>query len=209
MGKGAGRLFSAADLDSITAAVQAAEAGTSGEIAVVIAPHSRSVLADHWLQAAIWSLLASVATLVLTRYDDWGAYYRFSQAALVGLAVFGLALVIFYVAATRPRQMARACWRSAMKHFERLEPTRAQTAVLIFMSIAERQAVVIADRAIASKLPPEYWHKPQGMIARALRDRRPMEGIEAALSEIGTQLAQFFPRSPDDVNELPDRPTVV
>lgn len=202
------QLFTESDLDHITAAVGAAETKTSGEIAVVIVPHSRFWFGDYWTQAALWGVIASAGFLFLSRYDDWGVFYRYAQATITGLAVFGLILAIFYVRALRPGQMSRSCWRNALNHFIRLDPTSAHTAVLILVSIHEKQAVVIADRAIAEKLPQEYWHRPQGMMAQALREGEPAAGMVAAIAEIGRQLAHYFPREADDINELPDRPQI-
>ena len=208
MGARVSRLFSEADLDRITSAVKAAEAKTSGEIAVVIVPHSRFWFSDHWAQAALWGVIASAGFLFLSRYDDWGMVYRYAQATIAGLAFFGLALAIFYFWASRPGQVSRSCWRNALNHFTQLGPTSAHTAVLILIAVREKHAVVIADHAIADKLPQEYWHKPQGMMAQALREGEAALGIVTAIAEIGSRLAQFFPRAADDVNELPDRPQI-
>jgi putative membrane protein len=201
-------IFSESDLDCITAAVGNAEADTSGEIAVVIVPHSRFWFRDGWLQAALCASIAGAGYLLLSRYDNWGEFYLFLQATKVGASVFGLALVFFSWWSFRPAQITANCRRNALGHFARLSPTRAQTAVLILISVAEERAVIIADRGIAEKLPADYWHIPQAAIAHALQEGRPTDGLVAAVAEIGGQLAHHFPRSDDDKNELPDRPRI-
>jgi putative membrane protein len=200
------RVLSDADLDAITAAVASAETGTAGEIAVVIVPHSRSWRTDGWLQAAVLGLLAGLAYLLSARYGNWGTFYPFARATIVGAATFGVALVFFAYWSHRPAQLVRECWRNALRHFGALSPTRGRTAVLILLSLAEQRAVIIADRGIAGRVAPDYWHKPQRMIAQALADGRPVEGLVAAIAEIGARLAEHFPRAADDRNELPDRP---
>jgi putative membrane protein len=203
-----GRMFSEADLDRIGDAVAAAESGTTGEVAVVIAPHSRTWLRDGWVLAALFGLVAGAGYLALGRIDNWGTFFPYMRATLIGAAVFGASLLFLSYWSFRPRQMERNCRRHALRHFAALAPTRARTAVLILVSLEERQAVVIADRGIAGHLPQDYWHKPQGMIARAIDDNRPVDGLVAAIAEIGSQLARYFPRTADDTNELPDRPVI-
>jgi len=38
-----------------------------------------------------------------------------------------------------------------------------------------------------------------------MREGRPRDGLAHAVGEIGEALARFFPRGPDDRNELSDR----
>ena len=42
-------------------------------------------------------------------------------------------------------------------------------------------------------------------LIKAVREGRPGDGIEAAIERVGTVLAEHFPRSADDVNEIPDK----
>jgi len=208
MGADVNRVFSEADLDRITQAVQAAEAKSSGEIAVVIVPHSRTWFMDGGIHSALWAVIAGLSYLFILRYDNWGAFYPFRQATIVSIAVFGLALMFFSFWSFRPAILTRACWRNALKHFAALSATQGQTAVLILVSLAEERAAIVADVGIARKVPADYWHKPQSMIAKAMEEGGHVQGLTAAIAEIGGTLAQHFPRAADDVNELPDRPQI-
>jgi putative membrane protein len=38
-----------------------------------------------------------------------------------------------------------------------------------------------------------------------VREGRPAEGIVAAIERVGGVLAEHFPRSPNDINEIPDK----
>ena len=38
-----------------------------------------------------------------------------------------------------------------------------------------------------------------------VREGRPADGIVAAIERVGTVLAEHFPRSADDKNEIPDK----
>ena len=39
--------------------------------------------------------------------------------------------------------------------------TRGRTGILIYLSLGERRAEILADKAIADKVEPEVWGKPR------------------------------------------------
>lgn len=201
--------FSEADLDAIQQAVMTAEKKSSGELAIKLASHSRHWMLERLLIASLLALAALTASLLLTRESNWGTYYNFTQGALWSLvtflaAYFGLGKLL--ASASRRR---RAVWNHAMQLFYQLKPTRGHTGVLILVSCEEAQAAVIADVAIASKVPKDYWDTPHEMIMDGLRSGRHAEGIVAAVNAIGIELERYFPHAEDDQNELPDRPQIV
>ncbi len=203
------KYFSDNDLDRITEAVKAAELKTSGEIAIVLAPHSKHWLVDRLLFAAGLGILFAVVTLLLTVKNNWGTYYQYTQAAFYGIVGFLLGYFGIYAWLRRLSARHKAVWKNALHHFGKLTPTRGHTGVLIFMSMEEGEAAVIADKAIAEKLDPAYWQHPHSLIEKAMTQGKHAEGIIQAVGEIANQMSQFFPRESDDINELPDRPEIV
>lgn len=82
--------------------------------------------------------------------------------------------------------------------------TRDKTGVLILLVLDARKFIIWGDVGIHSKLPQGYWDMLSvGMIAH-FQHGNYAEGICEAVSEVGRRLAQFFPRKPDDTNEIPD-----
>jgi putative membrane protein len=203
------RCFSEGDLLQIAEAVRSAETRTSGELVVQLAPRSRSWLLDRWLWAAALAIVSAVAALYLTRQNDWGISYSFTEAGFWGLVGFLAGFYGVHLWVGRPAARHRAVWRRALRSFAQLRPTRGNTAVLIFVSVDEASAAVVADRGIAGKLDAEYWQLPHGMIERAMRQGRHAEGIIEAIREIGDRLAQHYPPAAGDTNELPDAPEIV
>ncbi len=198
------KYFSAIDLKAIESAVKQAESRTSGEIAVTIVQRSHHWFWERIGASSVAALVAMTIALWLSHSDEWGTYYNFSQAILWGLVGFVLLYLIYpllFMSAERKRLMV---WNHALEHFAKLAPTTGQTGVLVFVSLEEPNASVIADKAIAEKLPQEYWHTPQGMIMAGLKAHKHAEGIIAAVDLIGAELARNFPRQSDDRNELPD-----
>jgi putative membrane protein len=202
------KYFSSFDLKAIEDAVRKAESGTSGELVVTITPRSRRWL---WERIEIASVIGAVAMLIslwITRTSDWGMYYNFSQSLLWGIIGFALAYFVSKPILMRQERTRKIVWKHALDHFRILTPTRGRTGVLIFVSVAEHQAAVVADTGIASRLSADYWDIPHRMIGDAMRHGKHAEGIIAAVDSIGAELARHFPRENDDINELPDSVTI-
>lgn len=202
------KYFSQADLDSIEAAVTKAEASTSGEIAIELASHSRHWNTEALLYALAVSLLSMIAAFYITHDDSWGVYYDTTQALLWGgigfvVAYFGLGRIL-----KRNERRRQVVWNRALGIFNQITPTLGQTGVLVFVSLEEEQAAIVADKGIASKVPADYWHKPHGMIVTAMKQGKHAEGIVAAVETMAVELAVHFPRASDDINELPDKPKI-
>ncbi len=79
---------------------------------------------------------------------------------------------------------------------------------MILVSLTECEAAIVADKAIADKLPTSYWDHPHALLVASMKDDRHSEGLIVAIREIGAKLAEYFPTQPDDVNEMPDRPEI-
>ncbi len=203
------KYFSKIDLDAIEAAVKKAESTTSGEIVVQLASHSRNWLLERTIWALVLGAIVGVATLFLTRENDWGMYYNTSQALLWG----GIAFVVVYFAGgrllKRTARRQKIVWDRAVGLFKKLTPARGLAGVLVFLSLDEDQAAIVADKGIASKLPPDYWQQPADALDAAMKAGKHAEGVIAAIETIAVQLAEHFPGGADDSNDLPNRPQTI
>jgi putative membrane protein len=83
--------------------------------------------------------------------------------------------------------------------------THGRTGILIYLSMREHRAQILADEAIASKVPPETWGEAMAAMLEHISDGRCADGMIAAVGKVGAVLAEHFPRAEDDTNELPDR----
>jgi putative membrane protein len=83
--------------------------------------------------------------------------------------------------------------------------TAGRTGILIYLSMREHRAEIVAEEAIASKVSAEVWGEAMALMLPHLKDGRLAEGMAAAVTRVGEVLAEHFPRSPDDINEIPDR----
>ncbi|WP_156679190.1 TPM domain-containing protein [Sphingomonas profundi] len=213
-----------ADHAKVTAAVTAAELTTDGEIVTIVANRSDSYhdVALHWALLAMFLMLAVIATVpdfflgLLDRADGWS--HDYSKGALLGLLLMLLAAMFLLwrvvlswtplrMALTPRATKARRVRRRAIAFFavgtERR--TEERIGVLLYLSLAEHQAEIVADRAIHALVTPETWGEAMAALIEAVRDGRAGDGMAAAVERIGAVLAQHFPKTPTDRNELPDR----
>ena len=100
----------------------------------------------------------------------------------------------------RVRQRAVTCFRVGAER-----RTHGRTGILIYLSLDEHRAEIVADEAIAGKVAPEVWGDAMAAMLAHLRDGRLADGLVAAVERVGAVLAEHFPRAEDDHNELPDR----
>ncbi|MDT0507216.1 hypothetical protein [Novosphingobium sp. MMS21-SN21R] len=217
--------MSEADHKLVSDAVAAAEAQSAGEIVTIVTPRSDS----YHDVALVWSALVAFAALCALEIAP--LFYLELVERLLGLwahewsprAVLGLALTVaalkfggMYllmrftplgrwltprrVRNGRVRERALTCFRVGAE-----SRTSGRTGVLIYLSLAEHRAEIIADAAIASKVSPETWGIAMKAMLDPLRQGQMAQGMAAAVAEVGKVLTEHFPRSDDDVNELPDR----
>jgi len=217
--------LSAEDHAKVTAAVTAAEAHTSGEIVTVVARQSDRYhdVALHWGVLAMLLVLALLAVfpgvaeaIHLRLIDGWAEQVPASSLYTIALvlmaATFLLARLIFAplalrMALTPGATKTRRVRAKAMQLFRTGTEKRtvAATGVLLYLSLAEHRAELIADEAIHIRVDADVWGHAMASLIAHVKDLRPGDGMAAAVGEIGVVLAEHFPRSDDDTNELPDR----
>jgi len=89
-------------------------------------------------------------------------------------------------------------------HRLRMHTTRERNAVLIFVAPRVHKFAVIGDRAIHEKCGDEFWQRIVEGMRRHFQNERFSDAMVEAVNEIGNVLARDFPKTPEDINELPD-----
>lgn len=208
----------------IAEAVCTAEAKSSGEVVTIVASQSDSY-ADI---ALIWSaaiallalvVLASATDFYLALWDRltngwasvWTPHEIFAVAAIVATLKFlGMWLILLWrplrlwltpswVKHHRVRSRAITLFKVGAER-----RTSGRTGILIYLSLAERSAEIVADEAISAKVDPRVWGDALAPMLAHLRDGRMAEGMVEAINRVGAVLAEHFPHMPDDSDELPD-----
>jgi putative membrane protein len=83
--------------------------------------------------------------------------------------------------------------------------TVGRTGVLLYLSMLEHRAEIVADEAIASKVAPEVWGDAMVALLDHVKAGNPGQGVAAAVAQMGVVLAEHFPKGSKNPNELPDR----
>ncbi len=92
----------------------------------------------------------------------------------------------------------------------RVWDTEHNNGVLVYLLLAERAIEIVADRGLASKVPPPEWQAIVSRMGSALREGRFEDGLTQALEEVSALLVTHFPVAPgaQNSNELPDEPVL-
>lgn len=196
--------ISAEDYKTIAAAIGAAEQRTCGQLVCVLAHASSSYAHVPLLWA---STLALILPWPLIYFTQWSVEWIFA-AQLVTFIVFAILLSWMPLRMMLvPRAVRRAqAHHVALEQFmvRRVSQTANRTGVLIFVSLAEHYARIIADEGIAAKVPNAQWQAAIDALIGHTRDGRIAEGFIAAIERCGAVLAEHAP--PDgSPNALPDR----
>jgi putative membrane protein len=83
--------------------------------------------------------------------------------------------------------------------------TKGRTGVLLYVSLAEHRAEIVADHSIHSKVEPDVWGEAMAALVERIKDGKPGEGMALAVEKIGAVLAEHLPPTHDNPNEIPDR----
>ena len=209
----------------VSAAVTEAEGATSGEIVTVLAEASDGYtdVALLWAAGAgftAMSVFAAFPEPFLDRWDAWfaGWGHEWTTGELVSMVIaLGLAkfLGVWLVQQWQPLKWllvpgpvkAARVRNQAVRQFKvgAERRTTGHTGVLIYLSMRERRAEIVADESIAAKVPAEVWGEAMGDMLSEIRRGRVAEGLAVGIRDVGFILAEHFPRGEDDANELPDR----
>lgn len=217
--------LSDADRQKVAAAIAAAEAQSSGEIVAVATPISDAYhdVALHWALVPLFAVLAWAAwrpTALAWWYNFlFGGWHPDpTQSELLTLLMFFAALkftIALLILKWMPLRLFltpgatkhRRVRRRAIAIFQAAAAgrTTGKTGILIYLSLAERRAEIIADEAILKITDDHTWGEAMHALLEEVREGKVGDGICAAIERVGVVLSEHFPRSGDDCNEIPDR----
>ena len=106
-------------------------------------------------------------------------------------------------AATKTRRVRRRAIAVFKAAAERR--TVGHNGVLIYLSMGEHRAEIVADRAILDVTDESVWGEAMAALIEQVKAGRPADGIVAAVHGVGEVCALHFPRSDEDRNEIPDK----
>ncbi len=202
------RLVNSAGIEKIHEAVLATEAKTSAEIVPMVVRSSSLTGHVAWILflfflVCYWAVAAQLRPqFSVLLMDACGLILSGLLAWLLSRATW-----VQRICTPKSDQLLGVQHRALLEfHLSRINTTENHTGVLIFVSILERQAVILADESIAQRFPEKTW---QELIDHLLRETRQGDfaaGMCAAIENLGEILPSEFPplggRAP---HELADR----
>ncbi len=217
--------FRPEDHAEVSAAVTEAERSSNAEIVTVVTEKSDSYhdVGLHYAVLAMLLVLAALAALPQSAVDYWTGMFLgwdgeltrelvmlflFVKLAAVFLIVrFALASMPLRMALTPGSTKTRRVRRRAVELFRVAAERRTvgRTGILLYLSLREHRAEIVADEAIVCKVAPELWGEAMADLIEEVKAGRPGAGMAKAVERIGAVLAEHFPKSSTDTNELPDR----
>jgi len=217
--------FSPEDHERISAAVAKAERNSDGEIVTIVARRSDAYhdVALHYAVLAML-LVPVLGSVVPQGWIDWGTGLLFGWNATIGFRTLMILLfvtmalfflIVRYALAYQPLRMALTPGRTKSRRVHRRAvelfrtgcemKTRGRTGVLLYLSLAEKRAEIVADQAIADKVAPDVWGEAMAVLIEEVKAGRPGLGMALAVGKIGAVLTTVLPPTLDNPNELPDR----
>ncbi len=209
----------------VTAAVADAEHHTSGEIVTIVTDLSD----DYGDIGLAWATMVAFLALSIVAFapafflglvdrflGDWGHVWLPSEYLALIFLFMGtkwlatwllmkwmplrLFLTPKHVKQSRVRARAIDLFKVGTE-----SKTLGRTGVLLYVSLREHRAEIVADEAISGKVSAEVWGDAMLALIREIRAGRPGEGMAQAVQQMGIVLALHFPKGSENPNELPDR----
>ena len=189
------------DVNEIKSAVKHAEKRTSGEIVPVILNKSDEYLYTHYLLALIFSIMGIliVDTFSINIIDN------ITTVIILSLIGFFLPHIdsIKRILLTKKEVQEEVNQKALQLFYEQgLQNTKDGTGVLIYISILEKKAIILADKGINKIVGTDYWDNEIKKLISFIKSKKMTEGVCEIISDIGGKLSEHFPVESDDKNEL-------
>jgi len=87
--------------------------------------------------------------------------------------------------------------------------TREASGILVYVQLVDRRVEILADHGITALVPQTEWDKACRRMEAAFAAKDYRRGMLGAIERITTLLAQHFPATGNNPNELDDAPIVL
>lgn len=198
-------------LDRLEQRVADVEEGTTAEVVVVIAHRSGS----YRDVAALWGVGVGLVTLLLLMVVPMGFWegtvlVLTLLAGLTGSAVAARQPALLRLVASRGRQRHNVRQRARAAFFdEAVSATRERTGLLVFYSLLENSVEVLTDHGLDAKIAKGTWHTIVAESVAAADTGGWVQAIDELLTRCAPVLAERFPCTEDNPNEISNRPRVL
>lgn len=98
-------------------------------------------------------------------------------------------------------------WARAMEvfHLLKMDNTKEENGVLIYVAIDDRQFVIYGDKGINEVVPEDFWETTKEIIVAQFKKGNFKQGLIDGILKAGHELQTHFPWTEGDKNELSDK----
>lgn len=89
-------------------------------------------------------------------------------------------------------------------HYLKMDETKLQNAVLIYVAIADKTFAIYGDKGINEVVSENFWNTTRDVMQQHFKSGNFKQGLVEGINEAGIQLKTYFPWLQDDTNELSD-----
>lgn len=194
------------DEERIRQAVADAESRTCGEIVPIIVRASDAYAHLHLMGGIAFAITAFVLGVLLSPESHPSLFL------MLQILGYGLGSLLFRIDPLKrlfltQREIEAKVFERAVHafHEHNLHKTQESTGILIMASLLEHRVQILADSGINEKVGNDAWQKAAGLLIQALKEDRPGDGFCEAIAVCGEVLAQHFPATGKNPNELLDQ----
>lgn len=218
--KTASRLFGEEERQTVNEAIREAESGTSAEIMTVVATDSGRYDRPEDIVGLFFGLACMIVAWALLQGDGQGAKgwegmpLTLQLPTLVAVLGVGFAVGTFTAMKvarlrrlfTRAKRMREEVMAAARQIFydQRVHHTAESTGLLIYLSLYERLAVILADQGVIAEVGQ---YAIDCLCEQLIQDLRKVDVTTAlcnTIADAGERLSRALPRNEGDVNQLSD-----
>ena len=204
--------FSAEEQKRICDAVHSAELKTSGELVPMLVCESHSYPLAAIRGGTLIALLTALGFTQMLADMFWlepnnlwvflGLFFPVFLICNVLINTFPRFKRCFLFGSEMDEEVQNAAFAAFFT--ERLYKTKNANGILIFISLLEHRAWVIADSGISERIPQEQWQDAVAVITNGIREHKQCQALCEAIGMIGDVLEKEFPLQDGDMNELHD-----
>jgi len=194
--------------ETLTKVVAEVEAKTSADIVVAVEPRSGNYRDVDFAVGAVVALVALAAAL----YDPARHPEPLILLDVVVLFALGAWISSAWPAVRRAftsrrrREAQVRAGAEAAYYDERVGGTTSRTGVLVYLSLLERQLLVLADQGITNAVAANAWNACVVDLRRLGKAPDASKALLEGIRELGEVLASVLPATPGHEHELPNRP---
>lgn len=91
---------------------------------------------------------------------------------------------------------------------EHVWDTEHNNGVLLYLLLADRDVEIVADRGICAVVPQEEWEHVCRDMEKCFAQGQFKAGVLEGVLQITKKLKRHFPKDANDINELPNKPSI-